>query len=328
MSGKKSSFQSKTSAHLTDKRKLYYCHLNENKEEETFPFLFLSFYTTREIKNLKEILKYPIFIPGIGKHRFKVHEDKASPILQLTSLCNIPTVGWISGSGKVDEIKETECDFEYIVKWQDLKPSKHTGFVNPLIMSFDIEVYSSVPGSMPSYDNPDDKIFQISCVFARYSDSESDYKRYLISLGKPDEDIVSNGIGGQDDDKRETSIVFAKTESKLLEEFKNLVKKYKPQFVIGYNIMGFDFEYMANRAKLNFCLPTMDKIGCMNNAHAMIKTTKWSSSAYHSQNFFYFNMDGRITMDLFYTIRKDFNFSSYKLKFVCDYFSWCSQGTL
>ena len=89
---------------LVYKKKLYYAFLDEKKSRKEFPYLFLSFSAKSDINALIYKTKKPISVQGVGYVKIRIHEQDASPILQLTCVRNIPSTGWISFMGyKVNE---------------------------------------------------------------------------------------------------------------------------------------------------------------------------------------------------------------------------------
>jgi DNA polymerase elongation subunit (family B) len=169
---------------LVFKKKLYYAHI-EGDKRKLFPFLFLSFSSPNDIRLLSTKLFKPIYISGLGMLKLKIHENNAPVVLQLTCAREIPTAGWIQFKGDpvCEDEKLTYCQHEYNVKWKTLSPMKgNNSVINPMIMSYDIEVYSSNPNKMPSASNPKDVVFQISLVFCRNGDGEDKYEKSSFSL--------------------------------------------------------------------------------------------------------------------------------------------------
>jgi DNA polymerase elongation subunit (family B) len=297
---------------LVYKKKLYYAHLNQNDSRKEFPFLFLAFSSVSDIKNFIYKCNKTISVSGIGMMKLKVHEQDASPILQLTCARDIPTSGWISFSGKrvEDEEKITFCDEEYIVRWKNLEPLKINEAVSPLIMGYDIEVYSSDPNKMPNAKKARDVVFQISCVFARNGDKEDRYEKYLLSLFDPDPDTVGEDV----------NLYLYDSEMTLLKGFVDIIHEKQPNIICGYNIFTFDIPYMIERAKFNFIQDEFDKQGFDRFGHAKEKTISWSSSAYKNQEFQYLDAEGRIFVDLLPLVRRDFKMDSYSLKNISAHF--------
>ena len=92
-----------------------------------------------------------------------------------------------------------------------------------------------------------DPIIQIGTVFYKYGDKEC-YNRSMVIIGneeKPDEKICDN-IDGVD-------IFECKDERELLLKWKDLILYHNPDIVTGYNIFGFDFDYINKR--IDFLFP-------------------------------------------------------------------------
>jgi DNA polymerase elongation subunit (family B) len=177
-------------------------------------------------------------------------------------------------------------------------------------MSFDIEVNSSNPNTMPNANRQGDKIFQISCVLGRNGDSPSDYDKYLLTLGEPDHSTVGEDI----------EIRCFETESDLLEGYTELIQERNPNIIIGYNIFQFDIPYMIDRAKLNMCMFKFDQQSVISGDHGEIQKISWSSSAYKNQEFQFLNCEGRLYVDMLTIIRREYNFDTYSLKNVSTHF--------
>ena len=281
------------------KKKLYGAYLNEQGERQSYPYLFCSFSTVKDIKILQFKLKRTLRIVGIGPIKLKVHESDADPILQLTCCRQLYTTGWVDFSGKLqkDDEKITLCDYEYKVGWKKLFPYNETDKVPiPKIMTFDIEVNSTNPSVMPNVKKPGDKIFQISCIIT----NNGKYDKYLLSLGQPDQSTTGDDV----------LIYYYDTESSMLEGFTKLIRTENPNIIGGYNILGFDIPYMIERSKLNMCFFNFDQQSFHKYTHSKEKTIKWSSSAYKNQEFQFLDAEGRVFVDLLPLVRRDFKFNN------------------
>lgn len=294
---------------LVYKKKLYYAFLDEKKSRKEFPYLFLSFSAKSDINALIYKTKKPISVQGVGYVKIRIHEQDASPILQLTCVRNIPSTGWISFMGyKVNEHEKlTHCTHEFNVKFRTLIPTNTDEVVRPLIMGYDIEVYSSDPNKMPDEKKDNDEVFQISCVFYRNGDTED---KYLLTLGNPDPEVV-----GED-----TNIYIYDKEFLLLQGFTDLIQEKQPNIICGYNIFTFDIPYMIIRSKHNYCSMEFSKQGFDKYGQAKEKTISWSSSAYKNQEFQYLDAEGRLFVDLLPLIKRDYKMDNYTLKFISTHF--------
>lgn len=293
---------------LMYKKKLYFAHLNPNKTVKTFPYLFLSFSSYSHIKNISYKIRNAMFVKGVGHIKLKIHEQDASPVLQLTSYRNLPTAGWIEFNGEpVLDNKITSCAYEYVIRWKHLKPSSCDKIAYPLVMGFDIEVNSSVITAMPKSERPKDKVFQISCVFFK---KDTITHTFLLSLGNPDQQITGENI----------IIRCFETESDLLLGYAQIINEFNPNVICGYNIMNFDIPYMIDRSKLNLCSYDFARHGFLIDAPAKEKNIKWSSSAYGDQIFKYLDAEGRVFVDLLPLIKRDYKMDNYKLKTISTFF--------
>jgi DNA polymerase elongation subunit (family B) len=163
---------------------------------------------------------------------------------------------------------------------------------------------------MPNPNKPGDKVFQISCVISRYGESVDKYKKYLLTLGQPEQNIVGEDV----------LIYMYDTEADLLTGFTKFIREENPNLIVGYNILGFDIPYMIDRAKFHMCIFNFDQQGFHKYAHAREKTIKWSSSAYKNQEFQFLDAEGRVYVDLLPLVKRDFKFSNYKLKTIAEHF--------
>ena len=317
------------------RKKLYGAHLKADNSPKFFPYLQCAFNCKRDLRFFSYKCKRPVEVLGLGKVQLRVHDTDASEVLQITSNRNIPTAGWISCSGVRETPvgrKITKCDYELSVNWKNIDPlGGDLKQPSPLVMGFDIEVYSSNPSAMPDASKPADEIFQISCVFWREGDEMSKIRKFLLTLGDPDiprsiKDFsirgeMSTGPTGENretDDSSSYLIQTYNTEAALLLGFTDLVNKENPNVISGYNIMCFDIPYMIERAKTTYCFEFLE-MGFTNRT-CKEKQVKWSSSAYRNQEFKYLDTEGRIFIDLLPLIKRDYKMDNYKLKTISNFF--------
>lgn len=108
-------------------------------------------------------------------------------------------------------------------------------------------------------------------------------------------------------------------ERDVLIAWTKLIQKEDPDIIIGYNIFGFDYLFMFDRACENNCEEEFMKLG-RNNKKNKIELSETSivlaSGAYDLK---YPAMDGRLQIDVYTYMRKEFQLPSYKLDFVSSY---------
>ncbi len=312
----------------TRKRKLFYNHNNWDDETQkwtdvTFPYLHITFN--------KKFYSYK-FEKDVTNRKFnwlgdpntpltlKVHENNASPILQYVSNHDLPTAGWmrIKGYPVVDnDSRLSICDHEYTCMYNQVCAVRHDDTVPPIrVMSFDIEANSTNPSRMPDSNVEGDKVFQISCCIGMSNDSEPSHN-ILITLGKVNPALLDESI----------HVIECANEGDLFVQYRNVVRKYNPQVIAGYNIFNFDIPYMITRSKrtnvnIDFCMQGYtDEI-------AEEREIKWSSSAYKNQCFKYLDAPGRLYVDMLPIIQRDYKLDNYKLKTVSTMFVGSTKDPL
>jgi DNA polymerase elongation subunit (family B) len=322
---KEISFNSLCKYEIVKRKKLYFAKKDKFENEyidKTYPFIKCFFKTITNIRNFVYKLKSPIFFGGIGKLQMKCHEMDANPILQFMCMMDIKPSSWFNFKGKKivkEDEKEGLCEHEYIVSYLDfIKNDMSKAPARPYILSFDIEVNSVNPNIAPRFEKPEDKVFQISCVFGRNGDKDDTYEKYILTLCKNKRgdiielnlDKLGNGI----------DVIGYETESDLLEGFKDLILEKNPQIICGYNIFSFDIPYLYERSKICNIEKQFCQLSCIRGMYCKPKEIKWSSSAFKNQNFKYLDSHGRLWIDMLPIIKRDYKLENYKLKTVSDNF--------
>lgn len=145
-----------------------------------------------------------------------------------------------------------------------------------------------------------DKIIQIGTTVHKFGSDEIIYKK-VITLNSCD--LIDN-----------CDVVSCKTEGELLITWKRFMNTLNPDIIIGYNIWGFDIEYIWDRSReLNINDRFRLGLGRIRNRNCSLVEQKLSSSALGDNIFKLFDMDGIVSIDLFKVIQKDFKLDSYKL---------------
>lgn len=157
-----------------------------------------------------------------------------------------------------------------------------------------------------------DPIIQIGTTFHRYGSSDCHFK-HVITL-----DSCSD-IAGVDE------VVSCTKESQVLLEWTKLINRYDPDIITGYNIFGFDMQYMYDRSKELGCTSKFMQLTRYKHVtEAMVKNEmihkQLSSSALGDNMLKYFNMEGRVQIDLMKVIQRDHRLDSYKLDLVASNF--------
>lgn len=331
---KEMSFNSIVKMEFVSKKKLYFAKKDKTEAGEyvdkTYPFLKCFFKTTTNIRTFSYKLRQPIFFSG-SKITLKVHESDANPVLQFMCMMDIKPASWFAFKGKKRESedeRESLCHHEFLCSYRHFAPIDNKGKVpaRPYILSFDIEVNSNNPNVFPQSSQPEDKVFQISCVFARNGDPEEKFEKYILTLCKNKKgeivDLNMDKLG------EGIEVLGYETEGQLLEGFKDLVLEKNPQIICGYNIFSFDILYLYERSKVCNIERQFTQFSCMRGVPCKMKEISWSSSAFKNQEFKYLDAHGRLWIDLLPIIQRDYKLENYKLKTVSDQFLAASKDPL
>ena len=120
-----------------------------------------------------------------------------------------------------------------------------------------------------------------------------------------------------------------KTEKAVLLAWTKLIQEEDPDIVIGYNIFGFDYQFMYLRAKELGCVNSFLQLS-RNKKEICIKkdwrtgkegleeNTIYIASGQHDLKFV--KMTGRLQVDLYNFLRRDYQLTKYKLDYVSGYF--------
>jgi len=153
----------------------------------------------------------------------------------------------------------------------------------------------------------------IGSTFLRYGEKEP-YLNHCVALGSCDP--VEGAV-----------IETANSERDLLLLWTKLIQKENPDIMIGYNIFGFDYEFLFRRAQELCCVGEFMMLS-RNKGEMSAKETDGETSIEHTTvmlasgeyDLRYFKMTGRIQIDMYTYFRRDFNLSSYKLDDVAGQF--------
>ena len=171
-----------------------------------------------------------------------------------------------------------------------------------------------------------DKITFIGSTFLKYGEKEP-YMNHCAVLNTCDQIPAQNTI-----------VESYKTEKDVLLAWKDLIQKENPDIIIGYNIFGFDYEFMFRRAEENHCVEEFlqlsrnkheicgEKIKYRDHDNSWHELDKYKieesslqiASGQHDLR--YIKMNGRLQIDLYNYFRREENLSSYKLDYVAGHF--------
>ena len=256
-------------------------------------FVKLEFNTSGNMKKV-EWACHKLF-PGM------VYEANIEPFLRLMHRTGIKSTGWLRAEGNPGEHSHCAIDLE-VPDWTTLVPLDRDDIAPLKIMSFDIETNSST-GKFPSPMEPGDAIFQIGITTKLYGSDDVVDKVCLCYKETSGPDVICYP-----------------TEKALLEGFRDHLVDMDPDVLTGYNIFGFDLEFIWFRASYNRCSMNFYNLGRLRGRACEYKTKNLSSGALGDNMLKMIPMNGRYTFDLFHEIKREKKLDSYSLNNVSKLF--------
>ena len=163
-----------------------------------------------------------------------------------------------------------------------------------------------------------DEVTFIGSTFLRSGDTEP-YRNNCIVKGTCD-DLPS--VPNSD-------LEMCSTEKGVLLAWTRLIQRENPDIVIGYNIFGFDYSFMFQRAQELGCVQEFMKLSrnkgevCLSynwktGTEGLQESKTFLASGEHQLN--YPRMPGRLQIDLYNCLRRDYQLTQYKLDYVASQF--------
>jgi len=267
---------------------------------EEINFLRLDFANLASRRRANYILKKPIHLTG-GSRKLRVYESNLDPVLRLMHETGIQSTGWLDASVACGKNNIAHVDVDLFCRdWKALKPVARDDIAPFVVCSFDIETNSST-GKFPNPDLYMDACFQIGASLCRFGE-DAPYDKVCFCYKQTDPDI---GDG--------TRILSYDTEKEMLLAFTAYVREMSCDVLTGWNIFGFDLQYIYKRAVLNTCVHDVMMFGRFKNRTCEMIEKRLSSSALGDNTLKLIPMPGRFVFDLFGEVKKGYKLDSYKL---------------
>lgn len=266
----------------------------QNNEKSNF--MKLNFTTHENMRACDRKLRYPL--PD-EKYPMKVYESNIEPLLRFMHRTGIQSTGWLKTGDLCvpNNISKTSVDL-FCNDWRSLESVDRDDLAPFIVASFDIESNSST-GKFPDPEVHGDCVFQIAFTLLRQGESEV-YNKTCLCYKK------TGNVDGCD-------IISYPTERELLIGFKNFIEKHDIDIMTGWNIFGFDLEFIFKRAILVGCPPEFYELGKFKKVSSDIVYKKLSSGALGDNMLKIVPMPGRFIFDLFHEVKKNQKLDSYTL---------------
>ncbi|TEB29100.1 delta DNA polymerase [Coprinellus micaceus] len=224
---------------------------------------------------------------------------------------NVVGMNWIEvPAGKYTLVdgpkKKTTCQIEIDVPYHAFishAPEGDWSKIAPLrVLSFDIEC-AGRKGIFPEANI--DPVIQIANMVTRQGETQP-FIRNVFTLNTCSHIVGSQVLSFQDEDK-------------MLLAWRDFVEEVDPDVIIGYNIAGFDFPYLMDRAKA-LKVVKFPYLGRFKNVKTEVKNTHFSSKAFGQRDSKETTVDGRLQLDILQFMQREHKLRSYSLNSVCAQF--------
>ena len=261
----------------------------QNNEE--FNYMHLNFKTLGARRKVNSLFMY-----NQDFKNYHVYESNLDPVLRLMHRTGIQSTGWIDTGDSCVRSHLAKVDIDlWCNDWATLKPVARDDIAPFVVASVDIECNSST-GKFPDADIPGDACFQIAVSLCTFGNDEP-YEKVCLCYKK------TEGPG----------VVSFDTEREMLLAFKDYLHTKDIDIITGWNIFGFDLEYIYKRAAMTGCGTSFYQLGKLHDTESHLLQKKLSSSALGDNFLKLLPMPGRFIFDLFHEVKKGYKLDSYKL---------------
>ena len=253
------------------------------RNQEEYTFLKLGFRTLAEMKECRP-------------RGLKVYEKNLDPVLRFMHRSEIKSTGWVQVPENASPGHDSSCDIDMCVSdWRTLKPVDRHDIAPLRIASLDIEAYSE-SGAFPNAFKEKDICFQVAVTTKAFGSTEYlDRKCFCVKQ--------TSGPECESFD----------TEREMLERLGRYLRELDPDIVTGWNIFGFDLEYLYTRAVVTVAGPDAHMWGRLRGIPNELVVKHLASNALGSNDMKMVPMLGRYVFDMFQDIKREHKLESYSL---------------
>jgi len=275
----------------------------QNNEE--FAYMKISFKDLQARRLVDSFLRRPLdrspeLYEIFGVRNVKVYESNLDPVLRLMHRTGIQSTGWLDSGERCVRSHIANVDIDLFCNdWTTLKPVARDDIAPFVVASVDIECNSST-GKFPDANIIGDACFQIAISLCKFG-SDEPYDKTCLCYKETDSNLEGCDIRS-----------YA-TEKEMLEAFQKYLHSKDIDIITGWNIFGFDMEYIYKRAQINKCNYDFYNLGKLKDIDSQLVIKKLSSSALGDNFLKLLPMSGRFIFDLFHEVKKGYKLDSYKL---------------
>ena len=267
------------------------------QNNEQFPYLQLFFKNLAARRMVAGRLRRPLPDESI---KLKMYESNLDPVLRLMHRTGIQSTGWLDSGDECYPTHNAHVDIDLECKnWRKLTPVENPETAPFVVASVDIECNSST-GKFPDADIEGDACFQIAISLCKFG-SDQPYDKTCLCYKTTDSNLEGSNV-----------ISYA-TEREMLEAFRDYLHEKDVDIITGWNIFGFDLEYLMKRAIVTKCNLKFFQLSKLRGYNCELTLKKLSSSALGDNDLKLVSMPGRFIFDLFHEVKKGYKLDSYKL---------------
>jgi len=260
------------------------------RNQEEYTFLKLGFRTLADMKECRP-------------RGLKVYEKNLDPVLRFMHRSEIKSTGWVQVPENASPGHDSSCDIDLCVSdWRTLKPVDRDDIAPLRIASLDIESYSE-SGAFPNAFKEKDTCFQVAVTTKEFG-REGYFDRKCFCVKQ------TNG----------PECESFETEREMLERLGRYLRELDPDIVTGWNIFGFDLEYLYTRAVVTVAGPDAHMWGRLRGIPNELVVKHLASNALGSNDLKMVPMLGRYVFDMFQDIKREHKLESYSLNNVSTHF--------
>jgi DNA polymerase delta subunit 1 len=260
------------------------------RNQEEFTFLKLGFRRLEEMKECRP-------------RGLKIYEKNLDPVLRFMHRSEIKSTGWLQVPDNASPGHDSTCDIDLCVSdWRTLKPVDRDDIAPLRIASLDIESYSE-SGAFPNAFKEKDVCFQVAVTTKEFG-REGYFDRKCFCVKQ------TTGSECESFD----------TEREMLERLGQYIRELDPDIVTGWNIFGFDLEYLYTRAVVTVAGPDAHMWGRLRGVPNELVVKRLASNALGSNDLKMVPMRGRYVFDMFQDIKREHKLESYSLNAVSAHF--------
>jgi DNA polymerase delta subunit 1 len=260
------------------------------RNQEEYTFLKLGFRTLADLKECRP-------------RGLKVYEKNLDPVLRFMHRSEIKSTGWVNVPENASPGHDSSCDIDLSVSdWRTLKPVDRDDIAPLRIASLDIESYSE-SGAFPNAFKEKDTCFQVAVTTKEFG-REGYFDRKCFCVKQ---------TSGPECESFET-------EREMLERLGRYLRELDPDIVTGWNIFGFDLEYLYTRAVVTVAGPDAHMWGRLRGIPNELVVKHLASNALGSNDMKMVPMLGRYVFDMFQDIKREHKLESYSLNAVSTHF--------